>query len=92
MSTVPRNSSDAAHAEAQATVLPAARPDIDEVARQFDAAAESLGIERPAPAELRQLCRQVAAFTGEVFPGEMAIEIRVDPEIRDDLYLVIDAR
>lgn len=88
MSTVPRNPTDSA--PAQATVLPAARDHLDEAVRRFEAAAEALGVERPAPAELRRLCGQVAAFTAELFPGEMTVEMRVDPEIPDDLYLVFE--
>ena len=90
MSTVPHDPTDAAHTQPQATVLPVAGAHLDEVVRQFEAAAGNLGVELIPPAELRQLCRQVASFTAELFPGGMAIEMRVDPEIRDDLYLVFE--
>lgn len=92
MSTVPRNPTDAAPAEVQTPLLPAVRFDLDETVRRFEAAAESLGVERPDSAELRRLCGQVAMFTAKLFPGELRIRVKNDPEIPDDLYFVFAVR
>jgi hypothetical protein len=86
VSIVPRNSTNP-DVQAQAAVV-TARTEVEEAATRFDLAAENLGVDRPPPLELRQLCRQVAGFTAELFPGAMGVEVRVDPEIPDDLYLV----
>ena len=91
MSILPRDPTGAAHAEARATVLPARR-DLDQVLRDFEATAEHLHSSRPSAVELNHLCRQIAAMTTELFPGEIALETRVDPEIADDLYLVFEVR
>lgn len=92
MSTMPGNPTDAADAHAQATVFPTAapvldEPVLDEIVRRFEAAARDCRVEAPAPTELLSLCGQVATFTRELFPGEMIIGVKNDPEIPDDLYL-----
>jgi hypothetical protein len=51
-----------------------------------------LGVEPPAPAELRRLCGEVTAFTADLFPGEMQVRVKNDPEIPDDLYYVFAVR
>lgn len=68
------------------------RIDLDEAVRRFEAAAENLGIERPSSAELRRLCGQVATFTAELFPGEICVRVKNDPEILTDLYFVFAIR
>ena len=90
MSTVPHNPTDSAHSEGQAAIPPSFRVDLDEAVRRFEAAAENLGVERPSSVELRRLCDQVMSFTAELFPGAMDVEVRVDPEIADDLYFVFE--
>lgn len=92
MSTVPRSPTDIARAETRPAVLVAARPDLDEVVRRFEAAAESLGIDRPTGAELMRLCAEVAALTTELFPEGFHIRVKNDPEIPNDLYFVFAAR
>lgn len=87
MSTLPRDHTDAAHTVVRAAVLPARR-ELGEVVREFEAAAERLGVSKPTATELNRLCGQVAAFTAELFPGEMHIRINNDPEIPDDLYIL----
>ena len=86
MSTMPGNPTDAADALAQAALLPTAAPDVDEIVRRFQTAARDFRIEAPAPTELLSLCAQVATFTRELFPGEMRMRVKNDPEIPDDLF------
>jgi hypothetical protein len=86
MSTAPRNPTDSCHAAAQAAVLSTARPDLDEAVRRFEAAAERFAVEPPPFPELRRLCGQVAGFAAELFPGEMRVEVKNDPEIPDDVF------
>lgn len=88
MSTVPRNPTDP-DVQAQAAIV-MARSAVEDAASGFESAAEKLGIDCPPAVELRQLCRQVAGFTAELFPGAMDVEVRVDPEIADDLYFVFE--
>lgn len=38
------------------------------------------------------MCGEVAAFTAELFPGELKIRVKNDPEIADDLYFVFAVR
>jgi hypothetical protein len=86
MSTAPRNEVNTADAPGHAVVMPSARPDLDELVQRFECAAESLAVEPPPSPELRQLCSQVAGFTAELFPGEMRVEVKNDPEIPDDIF------
>lgn len=92
MSTVPHNPTDSAHAEGQAAILPSFRIDLDEAVRRFETAAENLGVERPSIVELRRLCDQVMTFTAELFPGEICVRVKNDPEILTDLYFVFAIR
>lgn len=87
MSILPRGSSGAAaYQAAVSVVLPGGT--IREAVDAFVCAAEALGIERPSEAELFDFCRQVADFTATLFPGEIAVAIKNDPEASDDLYFV----
>ena len=88
MSTLPRDPVDAAPAGAQATVLPARR-DLEQAVREFGVAAERLGTSRPVAEELNDLCHHVAAFTAELFPGEMRVQIKNDPEIPERSVLPV---
>lgn len=89
MSTLPHDPS-AAVAEHKSPVISAARyqHNFDKAVHDFEIAAEELLIERPSAAELRDLCGQVAAICDHLFPGELAVEVRRDAEIPDDLYFV----
>lgn len=84
--------SDTAHAGHPApVVMPApSERQFDQLVGEFAVAADELRVFRPAEAELRELCRQVASFTSELFPGEMTIEVRHDREIPNDIYFVVD--
>lgn len=86
MSTVPRKATDDSGVGPAAVVLSPLRPNLDETVRRFQAAAEVFGVVPPVSAELRRLCSQVADFTAELFPGEMHVEVKNDPEIPDDLF------
>lgn len=90
MSTLPSDHTDAARAEVQAPVI-SLRRELGEVVREFEAAAKLLGVSQPTAIELDGLCCQVAAFTAELFPGEMRISIHNDPDIPDDLYILFGA-
>lgn len=92
MSTVPRYPTDIARGDVKPTMRVAAPPDIDEAVRRFQAAAESLGVDHLTNAELTRLCAEVAAFTADLFPGELRIRVKNDPEIPDDLYFVFAVR
>lgn len=86
MSTVPRKAIDTANAPSPAVVLPPVGPNLDETIRRFEAAAEIFGVTPPPAPELRRLCGQVVDFTAELFPGEMRVEVKNDPEIPDDVF------
>lgn len=89
MSTLPRGSDPAADASYQAAVRVAHLPlDYDAAVREFEQAAKALSIEPPSDYELRHLCQQVAAISADLFPGEIAVKIKNDPELADDLYIV----
>lgn len=97
MSTAPHNSPETAKIETHVTVPSEDRGEVDAsgldaAVLRFEAAAKSLKVNRPPQPELKQLCLRVAAFTSELFPGDLAVEIRVDPEIADDLYFVFEVR
>lgn len=57
---------------------------------EFVSAAERLGIERLQETQLRELYRQIVAFTLVLFPGEVTVKVKNDPEVADDLYFVFD--
>lgn len=89
MSTLPHDTTSA-KAESHAAVLTAPHAMLSDVVRRYVGAAGRLGIQRPAEAELADFCRQVATFTMALFPGKLTVDMRVDPEIHDDLYLVFE--
>ena len=88
MSTVPRDLTDAIATGSHAAVIPAVRPNADDLVREIQSAAHQLGCRCPSSSDLSDLCRQVLGFTVEIFPGEPCIQVRNDPEIPDDLYVV----
>lgn len=94
MSTMPRDSREVTDAAGHAPVFPAARQErnFDEAIRDFISMADELGIERPSDDELRDLCRQVAKVSLNLFPGDLVIKIIRDPEIRDDIYFEFNVR
>lgn len=91
MSTVPRDPTDAAAGNV-APVVSSVRWNPEAAVKEFELAADTLGISRPSARELDEMCRETAAVTGELFGNDWFVEIRVDPEIRDDLYFVFDVR
>lgn len=92
MSTLPHDPGHASRSEVHAPVRLAAyyEQTVDEAVHEFESGAEWLGIPRPPTAELRDVCRQVAAFTAELFPRGVSIKVRNDPEITGDLYFVFE--
>jgi hypothetical protein len=92
MSTMPSDRDASAHAEVQAAVVPVGGPNLEEAVRRFVEFAKELDIGAPPSQELNELCRQVAAFTGDLFPGEWAVKVKNDPEIPSDLYFVFAVR
>ena len=90
MSTIPRDPIDAAVGNI-APVVSSVRWNHDALVKEFESAAETLGVARPSTAELYTMCGQAAEVTDELFSGDWTVEIRVDPEIRDDLYFVFKA-
>ena len=89
MSTLPHNAPDTAHTDQQGAVVPIAAPDLDAAVRHFVATADALAAPRPTTEELRTWIRQVADITRELFPGKLVVETGVDPEIREDVSLLI---
>lgn len=88
MSTLPGDLRDAAILESQGAIVPPARLNIDEHVREFESAAQRLGVSVPSAAELGNLYRQVLEATADLFPGEARVSVKNDPEIPDDLYFV----
>ncbi|HET6881810.1 MAG TPA: hypothetical protein VFI31_16720 [Pirellulales bacterium] len=90
MSTLPHNLPDAAKPQTAAAVLreTASGLEVDAAIRDFIATADDLRASRPPSEELAKMANQVAAITRELFPGKLAIETGVDPEIRDDVCLL----
>jgi len=89
MSTLPSDTASSGHPP---PVMTAARGDgqFDKLVRDFIIAAGQPDVSPFSETELRGLCREVADFTEELFPGEMTIELRRDYEIPDDNYFVVD--
>lgn len=88
MSTLPHNASDSSRIDRAADVPLPISLDLNAVVRHFTATADGLGASRPGSAELAKMIRQVSAMTLELFPGRLAIDTDVDPEIRDDVCLL----
>lgn len=89
MSALPHNTSDAGHIDILADVPLPMSLDLDAAVRHFAATADGLGAPRPGSDDLTKMVRQVATMTLELFPGRMAIDTDVDPEIRDDVCLLV---
>ncbi len=94
MSTLPRDSGEVIDAAGRAPVIPLARQErnFDEAIRDFISMADELGVARPSDDELRELCRQVAKVSLDLFSGELVIKIIRDPEICDDIYFEFNVR
>lgn|SRR5487761_1134576 len=93
MSSLPHDASDTAAADRPMPLIsgvPRYEQQVDEAVSEFESGAEWLGVPRPSTSELRDLCRQVAAFTAGMFPAGMAIKVKNDPECTDDIYFVFD--
>ncbi|HET6878558.1 MAG TPA: hypothetical protein VFI31_00200 [Pirellulales bacterium] len=89
MSTLPTETSDPIGRAPVMTTVPD-EPQLDKLALEFVAAADELGVSRLSEAELRDLCRKVAALSAELFSSEMNIEVRGDPEIPGELHFTFD--
>lgn len=91
MSTLPHDPSHATAADNQTPVMPSVaryEQQVDDAVTEFEAGTYWLRVPRPPTAELRDVCRKVAAFTAELYPDGMVIKVRNDPEITDDIYFV----
>jgi len=90
MSTAPQNVPNATHANDAATVFQAVDRgfDLGAALNHFAATADALGAPRPASDELTKMASQVVGLTNELFPGGLAVETSVDPEMRDDVCLL----
>lgn len=90
MSTLPRDSTDATNGNV--VMMAPAGTDVEEAVRTFQSAAASLAIAPLDAGVLKGLCQQVAVFTSELFPGEVRIMVKNDPDIPQDLYFVFRVR
>ena len=88
MTSLPNDVTDASVLGHRAKVVPMVRPNVDDVVREFESAADVLGIPRPSSPELGDMYHNVSGITAELFPGETRVTIENDPEIPDDLYFV----
>lgn len=89
MSTLPHDSSSRADT-APLVAMEQGEPGFDAVVREFDTVAEEAGMARPSTAELRELCRQVADISHDVFGGQVRIKVGRDWEVADWIYFVVD--
>lgn len=89
MSTLPH---DARHSADAAPVIATIGngQQLDALFHEFEAAAEEVGMSRPAATELRELCRQVADISQRIFPGEVSFKLGRDWELPDDIYFLVD--
>lgn len=92
MSTLPRDTSDTAGVQPPVVPTTPCRSPFEQALLDFEEAAKYFSITTPLSEELRELCQLAEAITRELFPGEFSVEARTDPEIPDDLYLVIEVR
>lgn len=88
MSTVHHNVAGTANAETAPAVIAARDAEFAAEIQRFAATADALGAPRPASDELTTIVEQVARFVHDLFPGKLAVETRVDPEIGDDIWLL----
>lgn len=88
MPMVPQHATDTSPVECIGPITPSTRLDVNEAIRRFEAAAAALGIEPQSLADLTRHFKDVAVFTEELFPGNMQVVVRNDPDIPDDLYFV----
>ena len=89
MSTLPRDPT----LTADTAVVSPMRPGHDleaAAAREFVAMAEEQGTLCLPEPELRELIRQVADLTAEIFGGDMEVEVLGDPEIRGELHFTFE--
>lgn len=94
MSTMPRDSGEVTDAAGRAPVFPAARQEcnFDEAIGEFTSMVDEMGIARPSDDELRNLCRQVAKVSLDLFPGKLIVKVRPDPEIRGEVFFIFNVR
>lgn len=85
-----QHATDASPAECIRPITPSTRLDVNEAIRRFETAAAALGIERQSLTDLTRHFEEVTGFTEELFPGNMQVVVRNDPDIPDDLYFVFN--
>ena len=88
MSTLPHDASRSDTAPVITTQQ--AEQDFDAIVREFDAVAAEVDMQRPTTAELRDLCREVANISREVFGGDVRVKVGRDREVPDWIYFVVD--
>ena len=88
MSTVPHHAANAANAGVPPATTAPSGHDVKAAIEHFIIMADALGAPRPPSDELIKLANQMAGIAREMFPGKLAIETAVDPEMSDDVCLV----
>jgi hypothetical protein len=62
--------------------------DLQAAIEDFITTADALGAPRPASDDLTKMTYQSAGVARELFPGKLAVQTGVDPEMRDDVCLL----
>jgi hypothetical protein len=88
MSTVPHHAAGAANAEVPPSMAAPGGSDFKAAIEDFITTADALGAPRPASEDLTKMTYQSAGFARELFPGKLAVQTSVDPEMRNDVCLL----
>lgn len=88
MSTVPYHAAGAANAEVPPSMTAPGGRDFQAAIEHFITTSDALGAPRPASEELTKMIDQSAGLARELFPGKLALQTGVDPEMRDDVRLL----
>lgn len=62
--------------------------DFQAAIEHFVTTADALAAPQPASEELTKTIDQIAGVARELFPGKLAVQTGVDPEMRDDVCLL----
>jgi hypothetical protein len=89
MSTLPHDASSRTDSAPLVTTQ-YTEQDFDAVVREFEAVTDEVGMAKPPATILRDLCRQVADVSHDVFGGEVRITVGRDWEVADWIYFVVD--
>lgn len=88
MSTVPHHAAIAANADVPPSMTAPGGREFQAAIEHFITTADALGAPRPASEELTKMIDQIAGLARELFPGKLAVQTGVDPEMRDDVCLL----